>query len=135
MGSGDAAPCLGEEGPQGRSAMGLAMGVPPAKPLEGCGYGKGGPPPLRSKPGPKGREASRWTLRRQQTGRLPHFPPFVCDPSPGAWARYPNHPGINGTFGPEYHNDLYARAQARSDGRDQHTRPVVVAAIIGYRVR
>jgi len=34
VGCGDAAPCLGEEVPQGRSAMGLAMGVPPAKPLE-----------------------------------------------------------------------------------------------------
>ena len=53
--------------------MGLAMGVPPAKPLEGCGYCKGGMPPLRSKSGPKGREVSRWTRRRQQTGRLPHF--------------------------------------------------------------
>jgi hypothetical protein len=111
--------------------MGLAMGVPPAKPLEGCGYGKGGPSPLGSKPGPKGREASRWTRRRQQTGRLAHFSPFVCDPSARAWARYPNHPGLNGTFGSEYHNDLYARAQARSDGCDQLSGPVVLATTTG----
>ncbi len=135
MGSGNAAPCLGEEVPQCRSAMGLAVGVPPEKPLEGCGYGKGGTSPPGSKFGPKGCEASRWTRRHQQTGRLPHFPSFVCDPSARALARYPNHSGINGTFGPEYHNDIYPRAQARPDGRDQPSRPVVVVATVGYRVQ
>jgi integrase len=37
--------------------MGLAVGVPPEKPLEGCGYGKGGTSPPGSKFGPKGCEA------------------------------------------------------------------------------
>ncbi len=91
VGSGDAAPCLGEEVAQGQSAMGLAVGVPSAKPLARPGHGSGGLPPLRSNSGPKGREASRWTRRHQQTGRLPHFSPFIRDQFARAWAGYPYH--------------------------------------------
>ena len=98
LGSGAVAPCLGEKVPPCQSAMGLAMGVSSAKPLEGCGHGKGGTPPPGSESGPKGGEASRWARRPHQTRRLPHFSPFIRDPFARAWAGHPNHSGINGAL-------------------------------------
>jgi len=79
LGSGGVAPCLGEKVPPCQSAMGLAMGVSSAKPLEECGHGQGGTPPPGSETGPKGGEASRWAGRPQQTRRLPQVSAFFLN--------------------------------------------------------
>jgi hypothetical protein len=61
--------------------MGLAVGVPPEKPLEGCGYGKGGTSPPGSKFGPKGCEASRCRQLKGYTDVPKRGPMGVISPT------------------------------------------------------
>ncbi len=92
-------------------------------------------PPSGSERGLKGCEAGRTKRRTHQTCRVPHLPPFVCDPSSGALARHPNHSGTDGPLGSQHHHDLHPRPQARPNGRHQPSRPGVAADTSRYRVR
>ena len=94
IGEGGSAARPGQEIPQRRPRVGLAVGVPPEQTMERPNkWATGAPPPRwldRSKRGSPGRGG----LWDGKAGELPHLPTLVCHPPAGAWGRHPHHPGI-----------------------------------------
>ena len=108
------APCPGEEIQECRQGMGLAMAVSPGPTLAGSAPEHRRKAPSRSEPRAEGRAFSRAGCGDQQTGDLPHLPPFIRHAPTGTGRRHPHDSGTTRPQRCENHHGLYPCAEQRS---------------------
>lgn len=107
--------------------MALEMGVSATPPLAQCRHRRARSAPFGSHPDPEGGAPSGHRLRNRHPGHVSYLPTLVCHPSAGARPRQPHDSRADGPQRHQHHHGLHARAEPRTPGRRQSSRPFVTA--------
>ena len=112
----------GAQVPARSVGVALAVGLPPAAPLDRRAHRPPGPSPRPPEHRPARRQGGRPARRHRQARHLPHAAPLLRHPPARDRLRHPHHPGAPRPQGRRHHHDLHPRPAARRPGRAQPAR-------------